>query len=234
MSSVAGNVPFNWTTGQPDDIYNWLVNIAYLYVPGTGYVPDAPPYGDYTISRFEGHLSIMDNSGTPETDNNGHLDLYGLFSLYTTNMPSSVTEEHASDIVFYEDTTNPIIGSYPPSGYDVHGLPLPPIVPGIDLHKNIVIIPDEFPVAISPNPFNSATTIKCCIPKNDYSESVILVIYDRLGKKVYETQKNSDKGFAKFTWNGITQNGEEAPSGVYLYKVICGEYSKTGTICLIR
>lgn len=66
-----------------------------------------------------------------------------------------------------------------------------------------------------PNPFNSYTTISFISEGNFPAE---LVIYDALGRKVKTLFKGTAfTGTNRKTWDGTTDNGYEAASGIYLY-----------------
>jgi len=78
-----------------------------------------------------------------------------------------------------------------------------------------------------PNPFNPATTITYSLTK---SSLVILKIYDILGKEIV-TLVNEDKQSG--TYN-VTWNAQDVTSGVYFYKIIIGEHSKTNKMLLLK
>ncbi len=66
-----------------------------------------------------------------------------------------------------------------------------------------------------PNPFNSFTTINF-ISQGDYPAE--LVIYDALGRKVKTLFKGTaDRGNNPKTWDGKTDQGYQAASGIYFY-----------------
>ncbi len=66
-----------------------------------------------------------------------------------------------------------------------------------------------------PNPFNSYTTI-IFIAEGNYPAE--LTIYDVIGNKVKTLYRGiSNIGANHYTWDGITDNGFEAASGVYIY-----------------
>lgn len=69
-----------------------------------------------------------------------------------------------------------------------------------------------------PNPFNSSTTIRYEIPK---TSRVQLSIYNLLGEEVATLIKEKEKtaGSHFCSWDGIQNNGKEAPSGFYIYKL---------------
>jgi flagellar hook assembly protein FlgD len=83
-----------------------------------------------------------------------------------------------------------------------------------------------------PNPFNPTTQISFELPT---SGIVNLTIYDILGKKVRELV-NDFKPVGKYQiiWDGKNDDGEAVTSGLYIYKIIMGEYSKSRKMLLLR
>lgn len=75
------------------------------------------------------------------------------------------------------------------------------------------ILDDNFP-----NPFNASTNILYRVDNNN--SFVKLAVYDILGRLV-RTLVNAerDKGSHLATWDGTTQNGLQAASGVYFYRI---------------
>jgi gliding motility-associated-like protein len=55
-----------------------------------------------------------------------------------------------------------------------------------------------------------------------------LIIYNRWGAKVFETEKNEEY------WNGKTRNGLDAAEGTYYYVLQTGAKSFSGTVTLLR
>lgn len=60
------------------------------------------------------------------------------------------------------------------------------------------------------------------------NEPFLMVIYDRWGKKMFET-RDRQKG-----WKGKDLKGKDAPEGVYYYVVTIGKKEYTGTVTLVR
>lgn len=78
-----------------------------------------------------------------------------------------------------------------------------------------------------PNPFNPSTTIKFELPENAH---VMLVIYDVLGREVKTLVNDVLKpGAYEYQWNA-----SEYSSGVYFYKLITPEFSKTKRMVLVK
>ncbi len=78
-----------------------------------------------------------------------------------------------------------------------------------------------------PNPFNPTTTIKFGLPVSDY---VSLIVYDLLGREV-ATLVNENKPAGYHT---VEFNAGNLPSGVYLYKLSAGKFSKTEKMILMK
>lgn len=71
-----------------------------------------------------------------------------------------------------------------------------------------------------PNPFNSSTTIKYRIAHHSYVE---LRIYDILGQNVFTLMEGlMDPGEYHIFWDGKNANGEDLPSGIYIYMIRTG------------
>ena len=88
-----------------------------------------------------------------------------------------------------------------------------------------------------PNPFNPVTTIHYTIPETGKGrEAVSLVIYDIRGKLV-RTLLNvkQESGYYSVKWNGCTDKGNNAGSGIYFYRMSVGhKYQKTVKMVLAK
>ncbi len=109
--------------------------------------------------------------------------------------------------------------------------PANPAVFGVDTFKVTVVkgaivvvensenLPLEFDLAQNyPNPFNPSTTIRVALPMQAF---VTLKIYNLLGEEV-ATLVNEERsaGYLNLEWNGRNRLGQQAASGVYLYRVV--------------
>ncbi|WP_457565839.1 FlgD immunoglobulin-like domain containing protein [Caldithrix abyssi] len=83
-----------------------------------------------------------------------------------------------------------------------------------------------------PNPFNPQTTIEFSLPQH---ERVRLEIYNILGQ-VVRTLVNDElsAGNHRFVWDGRNEQGQVAPSGIYIYRLKTPERSMTKRMVLIR
>jgi subtilisin family serine protease len=84
-------------------------------------------------------------------------------------------------------------------------------------------IPFEFSLSQNfPNPFNPVTTIKYALKED---ARVSLKIYNMLGQEV-KTMVNEHQpaGFKEVVWDGTNDNGHRTASGVYIYRIVAGNY----------
>lgn len=89
-----------------------------------------------------------------------------------------------------------------------------------------------------PNPFsigsfgNSSTTIQYAIPR---VSNVSLKIYDLLGNEVKTLVNSSQQpGVYSVQWIGKNNNGHEAHSGIYLIKLVSGNFTQTRRMILMK
>lgn len=83
-----------------------------------------------------------------------------------------------------------------------------------------------------PNPFNTFTTVKYSIPNSGLAS---FRIYSLSGELVLWTSLNHpESGLFEVSWDGITQQGSFAGSGVYLYEVRVGHLSEVQKMVLLR
>ncbi len=83
-----------------------------------------------------------------------------------------------------------------------------------------------------PNPFNSSTVIRYSIPR---AMPVSLSLYNVLGQQVRSlVQANREAGIYTITWDGRSENGMNAPSGLYLIRLESPNHNSTGKMFLLR
>ena len=108
-----------------------------------------------------------------------------------------------------------------------------------DVGLSVGVNPEFEPAPLSyklkqnyPNPFNPSTRIYFEIPQ---AHQVKLVIYNMLGQKV-RTLVNEDfnAGFHVVNWDGMDENGDVAPSGLYIYRIKAGDYMASRKMTLIK
>ncbi|MGH1366323.1 MAG: T9SS type A sorting domain-containing protein [Calditrichia bacterium] len=94
-------------------------------------------------------------------------------------------------------------------------------------------LPERFELEANyPNPFNPSTTISYAIK---YETPVILTIYDVLGKEVATlVDKPQAAGYYSVTWDGINQHGALVGSGVYVYRINAGDFTKSHRMVFMK
>ena len=95
------------------------------------------------------------------------------------------------------------------------------------------LMPEDFEFPPNyPNPFNPETTIPFAVPDLVY---VSIEIYDILGQRVKTLVSDEmNVGTYSVVWNGRDDAGREVASGVYLYRIIAGEFVAKRRLLLVR
>jgi hypothetical protein len=105
---------------------------------------------------------------------------------------------------------------------------------GVELKDLTVIMPDDYVLEQNyPNPFNPSTTIRFGLPVAD---RISLKVYDLLGREVRAllSDENMEKGFHTVTWDGRDGGGRAAATGVYVYTLKFGNFSKSAKMMLMK
>ena len=94
-------------------------------------------------------------------------------------------------------------------------------------------LPDDFMIHQNyPNPFNCETQIIYEIPNATY---VSVEIINSAGQLVMTlVNKQETAGIHRTVWNGIDSNNKPVASGVYFYKLVTPEYSKTRKMMFLK
>ncbi len=90
-----------------------------------------------------------------------------------------------------------------------------------------------------PNPFNPETTIFFNLT-TEHTESTELIIYNIKGQKIRtlgcinRVDVKATESLHHVVWNGKDDNNKPVSTGIYFYKLIAGEYSKTKKMLLLK
>lgn len=97
----------------------------------------------------------------------------------------------------------------------------------------LVEVPEVYALETSyPNPFRSHTNIKYQLPEEVH---VRLVVYDIQGREVARLVDSAQKpGYHTVIWDGRTDAGTPAASGLYLYRLEAGSFSAVRKMMLVR
>ena len=78
-----------------------------------------------------------------------------------------------------------------------------------------------------PNPFNPVTSIVYSLPQNG---NVELIVYNIQGRQLHTlVNKFQTAGYHSINWNASSY-----PSGVYLIRMIIGEFAQTQKVVLVK
>ena len=95
------------------------------------------------------------------------------------------------------------------------------------------LIPKDFELFQNyPNPFNPITVIKYGLPK---SSNISLVIYNVMGQEIMRwEEQNAQPGYHEQTWGSTNQYGEQVATGIYLYRILAGDFVQTRKMVLLK
>ena len=95
--------------------------------------------------------------------------------------------------------------------------------PDLEVELTDGALPHQFSLGDNyPNPFNPTTTVEFKLP---IGADVTLNVYNLLGERVATIYNSyAQPGNYKATWNGLDANGNQVPSGTYLFELDAGEY----------
>jgi len=93
--------------------------------------------------------------------------------------------------------------------------------------------PDSFEVKQQyPNPFIPSTLIEYSLSQQS---DVYIIVYDTMGEQVaILIDKEQPAGDYQVEWDGCYSNGEEAPSGIYFYRIITDNFTIVKKLLLLR
>ena len=105
------------------------------------------------------------------------------------------------------------------------------ITVGID--DEIAGLPAEFALSQNyPNPFNPITNLSYGLPQQS---DVTLIIYNIIGQEIMRWDENDiPAGYYEQTWNGTNKFGVHVGRGVYLYRLVAGDFVETRKMVLLK
>jgi len=95
------------------------------------------------------------------------------------------------------------------------------------------VLPTSYGMNLAyPNPFNEKVTISYALPQLTQVE---LSIYDATGHLVRVLESGAQTpGQYRVVWDGKDNAGRNAAKGIYYYRISAGEFTKSGSVTLIR
>ena len=96
-----------------------------------------------------------------------------------------------------------------------------------------ISLPNEFSLHQNyPNPFNPFTTIKYDLPERS---DVSITVYDISGKEVTQLERRiHEAGQKSIRWDGTNQNGELVSAGMYIYRILAGNFHSVKKMILLK
>jgi hypothetical protein len=84
----------------------------------------------------------------------------------------------------------------------------------------------------SPNPFAKSTQIKFSVPARGH---VSLEVFNVLGQRIRTlVDETLEPNAYTREWDGRSDQGERASSGIYFYKLVSGDFSETRKAVLLK
>ena len=98
------------------------------------------------------------------------------------------------------------------------------------------VLPSSYSLSEAyPNPFNPTTTIDYTLRENG---NVSIVVYDLMGRVVKELVNEfqfADGGNThSVVWNGTDNSGSSVASGIYIYRMVSNDFTKSHRITLMK
>lgn len=162
---------------------------------------------------------VMASSGTP--------------FVITGSMNWSYSGENRNDenmlIIRNGDVANQYLQEFA-ARYEEAGGQMPSIFSGCPAQA---VLPQKFMLQKNyPNPFNNRTLFRFFIP---HSTELTIQIADVRGRCVVrEHCEFPSSGWKTWAWNGLDQQGNEMPSGVYLFSITGGSHAAVQKMTLIK
>jgi hypothetical protein len=144
---------------------------------------------------------------------------------YMANLLTDTDSSNDSDVILIAMNINC-------AWFDLPSGIIPPDIPHIAFKDgNGQILPNIFELGQNyPNPFNPTTEISYCLPD---AGLVSIDVYNIVGQKVITlVNEYKDAGTYTVTWDGTDSYGSNVASGIYLYRIIAGDYTKTKKMSL--
>jgi hypothetical protein len=236
------NVGFwsSWALGDQDHPTNDPGDGLDIYVSGDGPIRDIEYNGSgnvtdtssYTVTQVFDLADVYDNFGGGfhdfytypgmDLDNDGLRDFVASWKGSALDTLAGVSlAKNGFHVFFFE------------WGDSSQSINLPGIV-GIKQRPLTIIMPDDYELEQNfPNPFNSSTAIRFSLPIN---KVISLKIYNALGQEVRTLINNQQYSPGSYMeqWDGKDNNGNSVATGVYVYTLKYGNFSKSKKMSLIQ
>ena len=228
----------------PGQIYYWRVKAfgqvgesefsdKYSFQSGIPLAPIliSPPHATYNVSLTPVFIWLKTNSATSYR--------FQLANFYSFDNNTILLDQIVPDTTFVVTTqlTPNKNHFWRVSAINIYGTSSWPTGFGFKTTSATDIEKDEIPTEFSlnqnhPNPFNPVTQIRYTLPQ---PTNVQLKIYDILGREV-KTLINSEQSAGNFRveWNGTDNYNTLVTSGMYIYRIVAGEFIQTRKMIFLK
>ncbi|MBD3377334.1 T9SS type A sorting domain-containing protein [candidate division KSB1 bacterium] len=207
-------------TGEPNDIQNIVVKDSAGIIT-TNYS---------NTSRFASKVEAHTMGQPIDFDDD---DQYELLASFQSNTDSVTTTNITWDPVAGDyDTTETKIAN--DKNFVVMRFEFTGPATAVERHEVRFVTPDDFVLEQNyPNPFNPTTTISYDLPLN---KQVSLKIYNTMGQLVRTLVDDQLQvaGQHKVVWDGLNDAGSRVATGVYIYSLEFGNFSKSRRMTLVK
>ena len=170
----------------------------------------------------------------------GGFEDWDYFVSWTSGTPDQYPESwwwmnHGENVMAltYEDMNCDAAGSYDSTAYalvlgicEYLGLDLTQIQNEADKPSGYSLLQNY------PNPFNPVTKLRYDLPENSY---VNITIYDMLGRAVKTmVNQHQNAGHRSIIWDGTNDYDNTVSTGIYLYQIQAGAYTRTKKMVFLK
>ena len=170
----------------------------------------------------------------------GGFEDWDYFVSWTSGTPDQYPESwwwmnHGENVMAltYEDMNCDAAGSYDSTAYalvlgicEYLGLDLTQIQNEADKPSGYSLLQNY------PNPFNPVTKLRYELPENSH---VNITIYDMLGRAVKTmVNQHQNAGHRSIIWDGTNDYGNTVSTGIYLYQIQAGAYTRTKKMVFLK
>jgi hypothetical protein len=212
-------------TGNASDQFGWPAFLEKKEIQGLGQSIEGGPWirAGYTFTR----RLLYDNADIGQQDD--FWTISGIDAIVCTF--TTLGSGHAFVEVAGSDGLANYNGISHNVSFETQEISLPITVPhSLEIPKEYKVYPNY------PNPFNPVTTIRFDIPSTGTGiTEARLIIYNSIGQTIKNLyQNNLGPGSYEVQWDGKTEFGKNASSGIYYLVFRTNEFSQTRKIVLLK
>ena len=231
-----GNNDADWTQCTLIDSAHWSSTVWEIlappnYTPYTScFVPEAPK--NFSVVAYNGYPRLSWTSNGESFQVQYKIYKNGNYQALTSNtcwIDTDISGAGSGPCTasYYVKTINGTLESASTATQSIN------YWPGFEKSSTMIVNPDVYYLLQNyPNPFNPSTEITYNLPADEF---VSLKIYNTIGQEIKSiiSQKQS-AGLHKAIWDGKNNSGQVVPTGIYLYRLQAGSYTRTMKMLLVK